>query len=692
MNNLFLYLIKVSAGTTLLYLCYLIFFRKDTFYLRNRIYLLLTLLLPTTFPLIKLPVYTQNPNPMEPGIYSTLFPVNSYGTTVTEIITPYDYDKLFIWIYFTITGLLFLRALISLISTYTIIKKGTIKSNKFPKIIISDDDSLPPFSFFPYAVIPVGYYEKGDYTDILDHEFAHIRQVHTFDLLLSELFIVFEWFNPFVWLIRRSVLLNHEYLADHTSIVNKSVLEYQYRLLNFQPLKNISLAHNFSCSIKNRIIMLNKKQTNKSAALKNMLVLPVVAFAVYAFAIPEYRNLTTDSNPLLIYQAPDIIQKTIRGTVVNEEGQPLEGVTISKTGTSGNVLTVFTDKDGGFTLSSIPPDSYLIITFRGYKRQTIKINFESDVTTLVIKMIKDPEYKEPGKPSGDTASAPRPLVLLDGTVTEEMPPVLIDKLGSEFGTIIVLKEKEATDKYGEAGKNGAYEVYTRKKAIELGLKFPFRRYSEDDYPRFMGENHTKFSNWVLSQLRYPSEATSKGIQGRVSVNYIINADGSVSDVKISGKADPLIADEVIKVVQSSPKWDPAINPEARVPFASMLSLKFELPDKVMLDDVFVMVEKMPLYPGGDTELLKYISNNTKYPEAAKAEKIEGRVIIRFIVNTRGKAEDVQVLRGVHPLLDDEAVRVVSGLSGFEPGMQGGKAVNVWYMVPITFVLPKPETP
>jgi TonB family protein len=105
---------------------------------------------------------------------------------------------------------------------------------------------------------------------------------------------------------------------------------------------------------------------------------------------------------------------------------------------------------------------------------------------------------------------------------------------------------------------------------------------------------------------------------------------------------------------------------------------------------FVIVEEMPLYPGGEGELLKFIQDNLKYPEEAKEQKIEGKVIIRFVVNTEGKTEGISVLKGIHPLLDAEAIRVVSLLSGWKPGMQGGKPVPVWYMVPVNFVLPATE--
>jgi protein TonB len=101
---------------------------------------------------------------------------------------------------------------------------------------------------------------------------------------------------------------------------------------------------------------------------------------------------------------------------------------------------------------------------------------------------------------------------------------------------------------------------------------------------------------------------------------------------------------------------------------------------------FVVVEEMPMFPGGDAELLKYIGQNTQYPEAAKAYNIQGRVIIRFCVTAKGGVSQISVLKGVSPELDAEAVRVVSTLPEFRPGKQSGKAVPVWYMVPITFTL------
>jgi len=98
------------------------------------------------------------------------------------------------------------------------------------------------------------------------------------------------------------------------------------------------------------------------------------------------------------------------------------------------------------------------------------------------------------------------------------------------------------------------------------------------------------------------------------------------------------------------------------------------------------VEEMPQFPGGDVELLKYVAANVKYPEGARSNGIQGRVIARFCVTKEGKVNRVSILRSVSPELDNEALRVVSTIPEFIPGKQGGKAVDVWYMVPIEFGL------
>lgn len=111
------------------------------------------------------------------------------------------------------------------------------------------------------------------------------------------------------------------------------------------------------------------------------------------------------------------------------------------------------------------------------------------------------------------------------------------------------------------------------------------------------------------------------------------------------------------------------------------------PPATMEEEIpFVVVEEMPVYPGGDAALLKYLGENVVYPPEAVKKNIQGRVIVRFCVTSKGGITQATVLKGVDPLLDAEALRVVMNLPSFKPGRQGGKAVPVWYMVPITFTL------
>jgi len=103
---------------------------------------------------------------------------------------------------------------------------------------------------------------------------------------------------------------------------------------------------------------------------------------------------------------------------------------------------------------------------------------------------------------------------------------------------------------------------------------------------------------------------------------------------------------------------------------------------------YVSVEQMPEFPGGMVALRKYIADHVKYPEIAKENEIEGTVIIKFIVECDGELSNITVLRAVDPILDSEAVRVISSLPRFKPGMQNGCPVRVWFTVPVEFKLQK----
>jgi protein TonB len=112
----------------------------------------------------------------------------------------------------------------------------------------------------------------------------------------------------------------------------------------------------------------------------------------------------------------------------------------------------------------------------------------------------------------------------------------------------------------------------------------------------------------------------------------------------------------------------------------------EVQEEVPEAEPFIRVEEMPEFPGGEAALLLCISEHTQYPEVAKENNVQGKVIVRFCVTAKGTVDRVSILKGVDPELDKEAIRVVQTLPPFKPGKQGGKPVPVWYMVPINYTL------
>jgi len=493
--------------------------------------------------------------------------------------------------------------MVSIATTIRIIRKGTVKNEKFPRIVVTDL-KLSPFSFFPYIVFPAKFVSCDNYTDILNHEMAHVRQGHTFDLVISEILIALQWFNPFAWLVKRSIILNHEYLADHVSIVrNKDIKGYQLRLLRFNiGLEAVPLAHNFNSVVKNRIIMINKKPSSRVSTMKNLIILPVVAFITYTSATPVYKY---ESSPSV---SKNIIQESnqAKGIVLGEDGKPLMLVTIVMGSNMPANIGVQTGSDGHFIINKLVKDATLEFSCIGYKTQILKPDFTAD---MVVKMVKDPNYKMSVRTPDASFYHEGPNVRIVLTQNKDAIIVIDDKITSNKGEITLvrddiaasklLKGAEAIDKYGEKGENGVLEIVTKKHAAEIGLKIPEIPMSSNqtgNAPTFQGQN----------------------------------------------------ADEPMN-----------------------------------------RVDEMPEYPGGEKALADYFKANIKYPKEALAGKLEGKVIVRFIVTKEGKSEAISVIKGLNPAIDAEAIRVIGLLKNWKPGKLDGKAVNTWEMIPVTFELPKP---
>jgi protein TonB len=115
-------------------------------------------------------------------------------------------------------------------------------------------------------------------------------------------------------------------------------------------------------------------------------------------------------------------------------------------------------------------------------------------------------------------------------------------------------------------------------------------------------------------------------------------------------------------------------------------VKEEVKEEEAEPEPFIVVEEMPMFPGGEAALLLYVSDHTQYPEVAKENNIQGKVIVKFCVTAKGTVDRATIAKSIDTALDTEALRVVNSLPLFKPGKQGGKPVPVWYILPINFTL------
>lgn len=147
--------------------------------------------------------------------------------------------------------------------------------------------------------------------------------------------------------------------------------------------------------------------------------------------------------------------------------------------------------------------------------------------------------------------------------------------------------------------------------------------------------------------------------------------------------DSIKPDEQFQLMSTDEQVETAVDKEV---VEVQVQVQEEVQEEEAPKEVFTIVEEMPSFPGGDAELLKFIAKNIVYPPIAEENNVQGKVILRFCVTYKGTVEQISVVRGVDPALDAEAIRVIGLLPTWKPGKQGGKPVNVWYTVPISFQL------
>ena len=274
-----MYLLKLNIALILLFIFYKLMFTGDTFFSWRRATLIGMYFVAMLVPGMDFSAWLSNSE----GMTSI---ANEYATVVLPVVSissegrgALGWEGIALIVYSVVVCVLLLRFLWQLFSIILLKNNSqTAYIHDTEVYLLTNDEG--PFSFFNWIFINPERHKSDEIEEIMMHELTHCQQLHSIDIIFAELFCVVFWFNPFVWLLKREVRLNLEYLADNSVLANgKDNKEYQYHLLGLTYRKNVAtITNNFNVlPIKKRIKMMNKKETKGILKAKYMLYIPLVA-------------------------------------------------------------------------------------------------------------------------------------------------------------------------------------------------------------------------------------------------------------------------------------------------------------------------------------------------------------------------------------------------------------------------------
>ena len=297
MNSAVNFILESGVSISLLAIIYVFFLRKETFFKLNRVFLLASVLFSVILPFLKFKVFAPK------SVMLAEITVTPYRNMI-EAVTIYSHGfsgsveqailSANILIFAYLIGVVFFlgRFLFRVIQISLLIRKNEVQKLDGFKLIVLEKD-VSPFSFLDYIFVGHSIKNTDGYDRMITHELEHIKQGHSFDVIILELLTVFQWFNPFMWMLRRAIRENHEFLADRAVLVSGVNRGYYKKLLLNQFVGGqLVMANNFNYSlIKNRIKMMSKIKSSKLAITKISFGILVACVLVIAFACEQKESV-----------------------------------------------------------------------------------------------------------------------------------------------------------------------------------------------------------------------------------------------------------------------------------------------------------------------------------------------------------------------------------------------------------------
>lgn len=481
-------LILTFVATMILYFAYKLLFRNSNRFQLNRIVLLTISIFAFALPFIRISIEGQQfqempsfKQEMDVIFYSDAMieaPVETKTLSITDIIS-----------YIYIIGVVFFLMKF----VYNIFKIYKIKAGKKIETIdnvnfIYTNESHVPFSFLKNIYIPKGNLDEM----IIKHEMSHVKNHHSVDVILMEIMIAFQWFNPFIRMIKNELKNNHEFIADSEAIKNEDEKSnYMMLLLQQCTADDFStIANNFSFLLtKKRISMITKNQKVKGSVIKVLLTLPV--FALLILLNTQCDNTKPNDEKQSAVVKADENAGQLLGTIVDRFSEkPIAFATVVLEKDGNDLYYTTSDKNGSYKITRINEGAYNVkVSCDGYESVSIR------AVNIPVKKLTFQDFWLKNKDVSETSSQ-EVVVGQDSIhrVTEVMP----------------------------------------------------------QYPG--GPN--EMMKYIQENIKYPQSAKDNKIEGRVFVSFVVEKDGSITNAAVMRGIDKECDAEALRVVASMPKWTP----------------------------------------------------------------------------------------------------------------------------------------
>ena len=535
MGVFFIYILKSSVCLVLFYLFFRLLLSKETFHRFNRMALLGVLFFSLLIPCIE--VTTRHQVEVQQAVLSIeqlllmaeleATPANVGAVQETSAIS---WVQVVLLVY--LAGILFLacRNIYSLICLFRLVHSGKHEKLEKGVTLVVHNQEIAPFSWMKYIVISRKDLEENG-REILIHEMAHIHHRHSVDLLVADICIFFQWFNPSAWLLKQELQNVHEYEADET-VINEGVNAKEYQLLLIKKAvgtRLYSMANSFNHSkLKKRITMMLKEKSNPWARLKYLYVLPLAAIAVTAFARPEISEKMEEISAVKVNDLAEIVQeKVLQDTVKVSKDEKKDALVVTGVKSKEEeeivifeVVEQMPEYPGGMSaLQKYLSEKIAGSPMKGKAGGRVMVGFtvaetgkikdvrvlQSDEASLnqeAERIVSEMPDWIPGKQRGRPvpvkytvpirfgnirfAENKQPLIFADG---KEISMDAMEKLDpSTIESISVLKDSTSIKVYGKRGANGVILVNTQRgsktKIQNKEISFSQKTTSTDAVPDF----------------------------------------------------------------------------------------------------------------------------------------------------------------------------------------------------------------